>query len=78
MGRARQTKEECHDKYDQIDLNYEQKHAHAQEMISLWQAAEGDPERTSAIWHWNGVLARYEKAILKLPARRAKSCDWRE
>jgi hypothetical protein len=78
MGRARQNKEDCYDKYNDLSLYYEKQATHAQHMVESWQATEDGLHRARQIWRWSGLLARYEKAILRIPDRAAKNCDWRD
>ena len=78
MGRAKQTRAQCYAKYDKFRDNYYEKEAHAEEMVALWQAADPSDEKSHALWHWRGVLKRYQNLILRWADRAEESCDWRE
>jgi hypothetical protein len=78
MPRKKQTKEQCWDKYDAIKDHYEVELIDANEMIGMWRLLPPDKKTGVAIWHWSGQAVRFQKALDRLPARRAKNCDWRD
>jgi hypothetical protein len=78
MPRRKQTKAECYAKYRAFQEEYEGDLYDAEANLAYWQAHPESPRSPTGIWRTHALKARYERALAKLAARRAKACDWRE